>query len=180
MWFLSPLPRPPIFLPAEEGIRLPRWSWDQLSRMTDQRRSSKMEAEDFHRCHAFRGIMQDETPVTPNITPTWHLTSRHASPSQYLSSIQRDPLCLSTSVFYISHDNASPAHGEAGILKRSVVILCSVLKSHVTPKWKFRCERESRDQTDKYSALRLLRLLHNKSHHAFWAVESAVNVKAVA
>lgn len=45
------------FLLAEEGIRLPQWSWDQLSRMTDQRQSSNTGEEDFHRCHAFRGIM---------------------------------------------------------------------------------------------------------------------------
>lgn len=77
---------PPIFLPTEEGIRLPRWSWDQLSRMTDQRRSFKTEVEDFHRCHAFKGIMQDETPVThrtspqPDISPAAMLVSLSTSP----------------------------------------------------------------------------------------------------
>lgn len=50
LWDLDMMPKvgffsPPHCSPAEEGIHLRRWSWDQQSRMTDQRRPSNSEVD---------------------------------------------------------------------------------------------------------------------------------------
>lgn len=96
---------------AGVGIHLQQLNWGRLSQTTDPHQSSNTEQEDFHRCHAFRGVMQHGTPATH-----WTSPQPDISPASMLVSVSIgllcywDPLFLSINVlqcqcvFYISHN----------------------------------------------------------------------------
>lgn len=99
------------FCLSEEGIHFWRSSWGRRSPMTDQRRSFSARGE--RRISEPLSCLREESrnmwsPYTLNICPTWHLTSPHVPPSQYLSSIKGI-----INVFNINHRRVSPAQTQA-------------------------------------------------------------------
>lgn len=130
------------------------------------------EVEDFHRRHAFRGIMRNVPPVKhppspqPDNSPVCTLLSLSTSPPSKGSVSQHKCVLLHQCVFDISHSSAWSARGGAGILKCVVDVLCC----HPKMKIKVQGRQKGCDQTDRYSLLCLLLLLHNKSLSEGWVL----------